>query len=381
LVAAAHGAVIQMEPRQADTPSGATGLRGGLTNLMLPKKKAFKFEEIKAKFPGAKRVKIIYGPYILKAANSPTRLGNGISMDKGGTSYQNLVDDDFPSDITVLETSSEIQDESFKRADPTAGIYNHHNVFMDLSKIPTPAYTCENVKPKSAIPMSVFMAGATERGSINYAATKGDIKTGYYLSKQRQIMNMIDVVNYNNVEKTVYTSSEIEYLPGKVPGYIDTVQQLIDPGTCGGPAGAAIHPPAGVQKFTVNGTSVVARDGYMLNIRGHLHDGGVNLFLKVNDKVICDSKAEYGGEGHTTKTADGKVWDTIRATSMCEDPIKVKKGDKMYMQANYDVGLHPSREQATGHGGMSMGAMKAVSDGGGDDAEQMALFITYFASL
>jgi hypothetical protein len=74
----------------------------------------------------------------------------------------------------------------------------------------------------------------------------------------------------------------------------------------------------------------------------NLTDGGVNLILKINDKLVCDSKAEYGGEGHTSKTSDGKVWETIRATSTCEDPVKVTKGDKVYMQANYDVGLHPS---------------------------------------
>jgi hypothetical protein len=36
---------------------------------MLPKKKAMKIEEIPAKFPGAKRIRMLYGPYKLKAAN------------------------------------------------------------------------------------------------------------------------------------------------------------------------------------------------------------------------------------------------------------------------------------------------------------------------
>jgi hypothetical protein len=44
-----------------------------------------------------------------------------------------------------------------------------------------------------------------------------------------------------------------------------------------------------------------------------------------------------------------------------------------------------SREQATGGGHGSMGGMKVVSDAlngaDGGDAEQMALFITYFAEL
>jgi hypothetical protein len=36
---------------------------------MLPKKKAMKIEEMPPKFPGAKRIKLLYGPYKLRAAN------------------------------------------------------------------------------------------------------------------------------------------------------------------------------------------------------------------------------------------------------------------------------------------------------------------------
>jgi hypothetical protein len=52
------------EPRQA------AGLPKAAKGLTLPKLKAFKIEEIKAKttVPGAKRVRIVYGPYKLKAA-------------------------------------------------------------------------------------------------------------------------------------------------------------------------------------------------------------------------------------------------------------------------------------------------------------------------
>jgi hypothetical protein len=64
--------------------------------------------------------------------------------------------------------------------------------------------------------------------------------------------------------------------------------------------------------------------------------------LTINGKEVCNSKAEYGGEGHTSKTADGKVWETIRTTSTCNQPIKVVKGDKLYMEAHYDLDLHPS---------------------------------------
>ena len=43
------------------------------------------------------------------------KVGNGLSMDKGGTAYQAFVDDDFPKDVMVLETHSELVNANFKR--------------------------------------------------------------------------------------------------------------------------------------------------------------------------------------------------------------------------------------------------------------------------
>lgn len=69
-------------------------------------------------------------------------------------------------------------------------------------------------------------------------------------------------------------------------------------------------------------------------------------------------------------------------TSTCSDPIKVMKGDHLDMTANYDLALHPSREQGGGH---KMGGMRRSIDDAsgpndcGEAAEQMALLITHFA--
>jgi hypothetical protein len=118
---------------------------------------------------------------------------------------------------------------------------------------------------------------------------------------------------------------------------------LIEPGLCGGPNGAAIHPPKGVSKFSVNSSNIIVETpGYLVNLRGHMHDGGVNIVLRINGKEVCNSKAVYGGPDHTTKTADGRLWETIRETSSCLEPVKVQKGDQLDLQANYDTELHPS---------------------------------------
>lgn len=300
-------------------------------------------------------------------------------MDKGGTGYSDMVGSDFPGDITVLESHSELQTLDFKRATTDEGIYNHHNVFMELVN-PGVVYGCDGIQGATQLPMSVFAAGATEDGVQKYYSEDGTVKSGYYLPKNPRLINTIDVINYNNEVRTVYTVTEIEYLDGKPAGYLDTRQQRVDPGICGGPNGAAIHPPKGQSRFSVKTQNIVAKkDGYILNARGHMHDGGINIILKVNDKEVCNSRAVYGGPGHVTKI-DGKVWETISESTYCNHTVPVKKGDSIYMQANYDVELHPSREQG-GHGGMMMGGMRKRSWlDSGSEAEQMAMMITEFAS-
>jgi len=188
----------------------------------------------------------------------------------------NLVDDDFPKDIMVLNSISEVQTTAFKRATTAEGVYNHHNVFMDMATAPLKVYGCaEGVKNTSNDPpVSIIAAGATEATSNEFAAVKGNVKSGYYLTKNRNIMNMIDVVNYKNVVQEIYTSTELEYVPGRPVGYLDSNQYRVDPGICGGQSGSAIHPPHGVSKFSINSTGIVMKqNGYIINSYGHMHDG------------------------------------------------------------------------------------------------------------
>ena len=56
----------------------------------------------------------------------------------------------------------------------------------------------------------------------------------------------------------------------------------------------------------------------------------------LNGKVICDSKAIYGGI--STNAGDQG---TISAMQYCTNPTKVKKGDVITLEANYDLELHP----------------------------------------
>src|ERR1700760_4980606 len=96
---------------------------------------------------------------------------------------------------------------------------------------------------------------------------------------------------------------------------------------------------------------------------GHLHDGGLNVILKVNGKYACESKAVYGGKAGTTTATDGSKWTTIGTMTKCHDPIPVKRGDTLSVEANYNLAEHPPRQNA-------MGAM----------SDQMGFLFMYFAA-
>jgi hypothetical protein len=62
----------------------------------------------------------------------------------------------------------------------------------------------------------------------------------------------------------------------------------------------------------------------------------------INDKETCVSKAVYGGYGATRKGSNDEVWTTIREMTYCPGPVKVRKGDKITLEAHYDTSLHPA---------------------------------------
>jgi hypothetical protein len=58
--------------------------------------------------------------------------------------------------------------------------------------------------------------------------------------------------------------------------------------------------------------------------------------VSVNGNVVCESKAEYVG------LSGNAQWDTIKQMSQCKAPVPVKKGDKLVIEAAYDLNKHPS---------------------------------------
>lgn len=264
----------------------------------------------------------------------------GFSMDRAGTSW-NSITNDFPRDITVLKTNTTIVFEDGSRADLDKGMYLHHLLFFDITKKPDAMTGCEGMA-NYRFPMSLFMAGSQDIGSGIFTTADGSLNSGYYIGPNDAVAMLGDAVNLRNETRHVYAKADIEYIPGRVPNMMDASIQMTNVGVCNG-VGGSFNLPPDMKTFTLNGTAMdVLDDGYLITSRGHLHDGGQDIVIKVNGKEICLSTAEYGGEGSTRKSEDGSVWETIREMTYCPGPIKVKKGDKIDLEARYNFEKHPA---------------------------------------
>lgn len=89
-----------------------------------------------------------------------------------------------------------------------------------------------------------------------------------------------------------------------------------------------------------------------------MHDSGTYVAMTVNEKLVCQSNATYGGAGSST-IVNGKEWQTITKMSTCPGPIPVKKGDNVVISAGYDTKEHPLRE-SNGEDQENMGIMTFV---------------------
>jgi hypothetical protein len=271
-----------------------------------------------------------------------------MSMDGGGTGYNFLVDADFPTDIVLLDSIVEMQDEKFKRVTLAENFYTHHFLVYDFGKPQRPSFACTSGRsPKYVpVPASVVMGSAAEDAETHYATpTVLGKKTGYYIKKESPIMMNIDIVNSNKDDMNVYASADMEYIPGKPAEYLDVSPVFVPVTACDAGFGlpGIVQMPKGQTKFGLKSDGIIAgEDSILFLFRGHMHDGGSNVEIKVNDKVVCDSRALYGGPGHVGRTSDGRAWETIRDMVTCPEGVIVKKGDKIALNANYDLIAHPA---------------------------------------
>jgi hypothetical protein len=360
--------------------------------------------------PGAKKVRVSYGPFKIPPSKAGAMTGHGghgditkatpgKPMDPNGYQIRNLLVNGFCNDCTILRARALVTDEAGASMGIGSGVYLHHVIVspLDQKSIPDPWGVCEGVKlqlpklpPGVKIPNlnSFLIVQGVENFTTWYTTKDGNFDSGYQIPKtERSALNVLtgEFVNYGKDIAKVYVTMEYDYVDGIKGGdafmsllsvlgknfiFIHSKLFILSNELTRQGCSLTAGPSAAGLGFRVNPSGVESKSsrnftiqfpGTIINARAHMHDGGSALKLFINEQLECESFARYGGtEQSQMVSADGKKWETISSMSECEKPLKVKKGDKLRMVADFDTVKHPLR---------SSGEM---------DAEEMGIYFMTF---
>ncbi|KAF2395827.1 hypothetical protein EJ06DRAFT_255790 [Trichodelitschia bisporula] len=404
----AHAAVVThlLQPRQFDLFGLQAGMAGPVKPAILKTKSTPLIDS------GAVREKLLWGPFPLQPANGSHPAGTTLKLDPASDVISTKISG-LCTDCMVLFAKADLATKTGEKADIGQGVYSHHVIITDIGHpmvmmpvtvrcpgggmggfnfggmmagskggdaaakggsgmagmshgghAPVVQRRQASDSPLSGLlgalgklgstlstlapPISVFVGQGDEGSGLTFQTKGSTLKSGFYLSAKDQLNMMAEVINYKNVGQDVYITLEYEYIPNlptRPKEYLDVGMGAINVDPCGK---VALHPPADKPvKYTSLPWDVVG-DGYLLDIRPHLHDGGVNMTFSVNGKVACSSQAVYGGTDGGA-VINGEKWETITAYTPCGDHVAIKKGDKLTMEAWYDLTAHRLRPQSTDH--------------------------------
>jgi hypothetical protein len=210
---------------------------------------------------------------------------------------------------------------------------------------------------------NMFMVG-NEKSFVYFGLANSTIRSGYRLTPSDTLILDTQLMNMEDKEKWVWVTVTYEYLDGPQVGFksgrnVWTSISTSTAGTCPmskvNPFGASnLTSEMNPKTLSLMEHSIPWQapfDGYILMSGGHMHDGGTNIEIFQNDKLICTSIPVYGksgGEHGAMGSSEGGSThnmeiEHIVGQSRCSFPdgIPIKKGDKMYIRANYDFRQHP----------------------------------------
>lgn len=291
----------------------------------------------------SKKSKASFGPYKLVGKNDYRPMSEVFSLDPRGQGTVSFIGKGNlcgGKDCTILSARIGLTYADGTDATPETGVYIHH-LLSFLPGVPSVNSIgfCDVAEPEKDIgffnnivgnnlPFSPFTGRGEDGGPVSMIFTSGDGKfnSGFHIGKDDVIVVQSDIVNYKNVSQNVYVTYEYEWVEG-FQG-VKAITTLLSVAGC-----LLVIPP----KVNMTGRAVtvsrkfpITNDATLLNMRGHMHDGGDEMILAVNNKTVCNSLAEYKSKA---------LW----SMTSCGNPVEVKKGDYITLSSVYDVTKHPLR--------------------------------------
>jgi hypothetical protein len=213
----------------------------------------------------------------------------------------------------------------------------------------------------------VFESG-NERTDIEFSVHNSSVNVGYHLRTTDELLFNVELMNMEDKEKWVWLTLNWDYIEGPHPEFMDgkVVWMSVGPNRCGGnntnpfgPSNLTESQQPTLEKFTEYSLPWTApADGWVMGGNGHLHEGGTSTEIFKNGTRICTSVPHYsnttsttlGGMGHGRKKRQIKGTEATTNTDIehiekqggCtfDKPFRIKKGEQMYISANYDFTKH-----------------------------------------
>jgi hypothetical protein len=199
-----------------------------------------------------------------------------------------------------------------------------------------------------------LLASGNERTPIVWPADQ--IKAGYKLRAADKLSLIVDLMNDNMEDKTVYVTVTYDVVDGIKPEWDEVRPIWFDVNQCGTselntPKGkSASHLPSAkfgrltrAAAFSWKYSWTSTFDGDILGAGGHLHDGGTHLTIAADDKMVCDSQATYGATpAYVGKEMHvGSAKEHISNMTFCMPPklgvTELKRGQNWTIEAFYDL--------------------------------------------
>lgn len=334
-------------------PSGGHGTGGTPSQAPTTSVKA-----VKALFsPENKRVRVTYGTYKLPAFNAPSAHGGGMAMPgmehEGGMLDATNRNAPLPcTDCTLKQAQVFVTGPDGKSSNIQQGAWLHHLTLAVVGPGRSDV-ACPGGTKRIPLGMERMLATHNDR-NVTFYGNNGADKMGFYLGKDDRFDLELMLKNDVNAVRELTFAIEFEYVQGKPAGYGDVKAIWMDVAPCSAHM-SDIEPPKGQRKFTLDGpewTSTV--EGRLLNTVGHMHDGGVEVQILVNNKAVCNSKAEYDISADYQPSPESVALGAVKSRHIsrytpCNAIGAIQKGDKLRLTAAYDFDKYKPLENKIGN--------------------------------
>jgi hypothetical protein len=208
-----------------------------------------------------------------------------------------------------------------------------------------------------------YFSSGNERTVVLLDVLGADTKAGYHIKSTDKFAYIVDLMNMNMQDKTVYVTMYYEFVDGRMPaGWEDIKVVWFDAANCG---------TSEVRPTKENGAFVVRTrtwkpnfEGRILGVGGHVHDGGIDLQIKYSaTEELCNSRAAYaeskeymsfgggaggmGGGSHSHMT--GLAMNHISSMTTCYVPklplAQMKRSQEWQITARYDYDKFPGNKE------------------------------------